>query len=260
LRVQPAIASFTSVVRVAPGVFAPGHLGGLTQVIPFELVDAVLASTGRVQARVRMLPSRVGVYLLLAMGLFAEGSVLAAWGSLVAGLKGLPGLVVATPTETALRGVRRRVGVAPLKALFEVLAGPLAQPGTPGVSYRGWRTVAFDGCSSLTAPDSAGHRGWLRKTTGSPGPAGYPSVRLMALVETGTRGILGAVFGSTAIGERAYARRLCHLLGPGMLLLADQGFDGEDMLAALAGTRAQVLLRWQTGRRACQMVCVWSCS
>ncbi|MEV0401064.1 transposase domain-containing protein [Actinoallomurus sp. NPDC050550] len=39
-------------VRVAAGVFAPGHLGELTQVVPFELVDAVLAETGRVQHRV----------------------------------------------------------------------------------------------------------------------------------------------------------------------------------------------------------------
>ena len=38
-------------------------------------------------------------------------------------------------------------------APFEVLAGPLAQPSTPGVRYRRWRTVAFDGCASLKVPD-----------------------------------------------------------------------------------------------------------
>lgn len=57
-------------VRVAGGRFTPGHLGELTQQVPFEIVDEVLASTGRVQARVRDLPSRVVVYLLLAAGLF----------------------------------------------------------------------------------------------------------------------------------------------------------------------------------------------
>jgi hypothetical protein len=31
-----------------------------------------------------------------------------------------------------------------LKALFEVVAGPLAQPRTPGVRFAGLRTVAFD--------------------------------------------------------------------------------------------------------------------
>ncbi|MGW4424759.1 transposase domain-containing protein, partial [Streptosporangium sp. NPDC004631] len=60
------------VVRVAAGVFAPGHLGELTQVVPFELVDAVLTETGRVQHRLREPPSRVGVYFLPAMCLFPE--------------------------------------------------------------------------------------------------------------------------------------------------------------------------------------------
>ncbi len=49
-------------VGVAEGAFAPGHLGELTRIIPFEMVDEALAQTGRVQARVRDLPSRVVVY------------------------------------------------------------------------------------------------------------------------------------------------------------------------------------------------------
>jgi hypothetical protein len=57
---------------VAGGRFAPGHLGELTTVVPFELVDAVLAETRAVQRRLRDLPSRVGVYFLLAMCLFPE--------------------------------------------------------------------------------------------------------------------------------------------------------------------------------------------
>ncbi|WP_392749428.1 transposase domain-containing protein [Streptomyces sp. LN590] len=53
-------------VVVAAGAFAPGHLGELTRLVPFEMVDEALTQTGRVQARVRDLPSRVVVYLLLA--------------------------------------------------------------------------------------------------------------------------------------------------------------------------------------------------
>jgi len=51
------------VVTVARGVFAPGHLGELTRIVPFDMVDTVLAETGGMQQRVRMLPSRVGVYV-----------------------------------------------------------------------------------------------------------------------------------------------------------------------------------------------------
>ena len=62
----------TRVVTVAAGRFAPGHLGELTQQVPFEMVDAALAETCRLQRRVRDLPARVVVYLLLAGCLFAE--------------------------------------------------------------------------------------------------------------------------------------------------------------------------------------------
>ena len=43
----------TRTIRTAPGVFAPGHLGELTQVIDFALVDAVLAETRTQQRRLR---------------------------------------------------------------------------------------------------------------------------------------------------------------------------------------------------------------
>jgi len=54
----------TRKITVAAGVFAPGHLGELTQVVPFEMVDESLAVTGAVQRWVRLLPARVVVYLL----------------------------------------------------------------------------------------------------------------------------------------------------------------------------------------------------
>jgi Insertion element 4 transposase N-terminal len=48
----------------------PGHLGELTQYLPFELVDDVLEQTRTVRRRLRDLPSRMGVYFLLALAMF----------------------------------------------------------------------------------------------------------------------------------------------------------------------------------------------
>jgi Insertion element 4 transposase N-terminal/Transposase DDE domain len=238
--------TFVREVTVAAGAYAPGHLGELTQVVPFELADAVLAETCRVQRRLRDLPSRAGVYFVLALGLFEGVGARLVWGKLTAGLKGLP---VASPSEKALRDLRRRIGAEPLKALFGVLAVPLAQPGTPGARYRRWRTVAFDGCASLKVPDTGRNRGWLSKIGYRLGVAGYPALMLMTLAETGTRGLLGAVFGPSACGERAYAMRLVPLLDPGMLLLTDRGFDGDELLKAVIATGAQVLARCKSTRR-----------
>ncbi|MEU2159453.1 transposase [Streptomyces sp. NPDC019396] len=136
-----------------------------------------------------------------------------------------------------------------MKALFEIVAGPLAQPRTPGVRYRRWRTVAFDGCSSITVPDAERNRGRFGRPRNRYGWTGYPLLRLMALVETGSRGLLGAVFGPRSYGENHYAQRLLHLLGPDMLVLADRGFDDGKFLAKVAGTGAQFLVRLTSNRR-----------
>jgi hypothetical protein len=124
-------------------------------------------------------------------------------------------MAVPCPSEKALRDLRWRLGPAPLKALFEVVAGPLAQPGTPGVRFGGLRTVAFDGCNSVKVPDTGRNRCWLGRIRYRMGFAGYPTLRLMALAETGTRGLLGAALGSAADRDEAtVARRLLPLLSP----------------------------------------------
>lgn len=105
--------------------------------------------------------------------------------------------------------------MAPVRALFELLTGPLAQPTTPGAQFRLYRTVSFDGCGSQRVPDSARNRAWLGRTSHH----GDPTMELMTLVETGTRALIGAVFGPTAEGETGYASRLLHLLRPDMLIL-----------------------------------------
>src|SRR3954462_10935493 len=86
LRVESDTCRIVHEVTVAAGRFAPGHLGALTQILPFELVDAALVGTRRVQRRVRDLPSRVVVYLLLAAALFEDCGYRQVWARMVAGL------------------------------------------------------------------------------------------------------------------------------------------------------------------------------
>jgi hypothetical protein len=216
-------------------------LGGLTPFLPFELVDAVLEETRAVQRRLRDLPSRVGVYFLVAMCLFPEVGYRLVWDKMAAGLGGL----LPAPSAKGLRDLRRRVGCAPMKALFEVVSGALAQPRTPGVRFGPYRTVSFDGCGSIKTPDSERNRGWLGRCP----HGGYPQIELMTLVETGTRSVIGAVFGPTREGETAYATRLLKRLGPDMLVLWDRGFDSNDFLAAVHATGAQVVGRISRRRR-----------
>ncbi|MFF3159804.1 transposase domain-containing protein [Streptomyces sp. NPDC057910] len=77
-------------VALSQGPFAPGHLGEPTRIVDFDLVDAVLEETGKTQKRVRLLPSRVVVYFVLALALFERVGYRGVWSKLVAGLDGLP--------------------------------------------------------------------------------------------------------------------------------------------------------------------------
>ena len=48
-------------------------MGVLTRVFPPELVDAVIAASGRTERRNRALPARVMAYFSIGMALYSEG-------------------------------------------------------------------------------------------------------------------------------------------------------------------------------------------
>ncbi|NEB06686.1 hypothetical protein G3I78_47870, partial [Streptomyces sp. SID13726] len=109
---------------------------------------------------------------------------------------------------------RRRIGAAPLRRLFEILAGPVAHLGQAGSFYRGLRTVAVDG-TLLHVPDEEALTWRYAKRAGESVEFGYPPLRLVILIECGTRALLG-------------------VLDRTMLLLADAGFDGAELVRAVS--------------------------
>jgi hypothetical protein len=234
----------TRKITVAAGVFAPGHLGELTQIVPFEMVDQALAATGTTQCRVRQLPARVTVYLLLAGCLFAEVGYRQVWHKLTAGLDGLS---VANPSGGALWQARVRLGVAPLRWLFDLLRGP-AMTAAAGVRWCGLLVCAIDG-TIMSVPDGARNLSVYGKQAGNHGGSGYPLLRMVALVACGTRTIIDAVFGPTSTGEAGYTRRLCRSLRAGMIVLLDRGFDDATLIGQLAATEAHLLVRLKGNRR-----------
>jgi Insertion element 4 transposase N-terminal/Transposase DDE domain len=232
----------TRQVTVAAGVFAPGHLGELTQIVPFEMVDEALAATDTVRRRTRVLPARVVVYLLLAGCLFAEIGYRQVWHKLTAGLDGL---AVANLSENALWQGRTRLGVAPLRWLFDLLRGPAA---TVAVYWCGLLVCAIDG-TTMDIADSARNLVAYTKHRCNHGGSGYPLMRLVALVACGTRTVIDAVFGPTSTGEAGYTRRLARSLHTGMIVLLDRGFDDAGLIGHLAGTGAHLLLRVKSNRK-----------
>lgn len=244
---QCGTTTLTHTVTTACGLFAPGHLGALTRFVPFELVDDLLDRPGR-RERIRLVPSRVAVYFVLALALFPECSYGRVWDTLVGAVREA-GRRVAAVTESGLADLRRRLGPEPLKEVFEVVAGPLGRPRVPGVFYRGMRTAAFDGCKSTRVPESADNVAWLGLHKLRAGTvAAYPLLAVMALVETGTRALLGAVIGPVR-GEVNAALELVHHLSKDMLVLADRGFDANAFIRAVHHAQAALLLRVCASRK-----------
>jgi hypothetical protein len=210
------------------------------------MVDAVLAECGATQRRLRKLPARVVVYLLLAAALFEECGYPAVWARLTAALGPLrlPGI-----TATGLWHARARLGVRPLRALFDLLAGPAAAIRTAGARWAGLLVVAIDG-TCLDVPDGPATRARLGKGSNQYTVAsGYPQILLVALVASGTRAVIDAVFGPRSRGEIAHGQRLARSLRPGMIVLLDRGFASNAFLRTVAGTGAALLARLPASRK-----------
>jgi hypothetical protein len=107
---------------------------------------------------------------------------------------------------------------------------------------------AIDG-TVLTLPDTPAMRSRFTKQAGNHGGTGYPQLRVLALVACGTRTLIDAVFGPTTTGETTYAPTLLRSLREGMIVLADRNFGAKDLLADIAATGAQVLVRLKSGRK-----------
>ncbi|MGW6412827.1 transposase domain-containing protein [Streptomyces vinaceus] len=136
-------------VPSAHDVHAPGHLDELTQVIDPQLVDAILDETGSRERRVRLLPSRVVVQFVLALAFFEHSSYTAVLGQAP---REAARVGARRPGASSLSRARRRLGSAPLRRLFEVLAGPVATRAQTSSFYRGLRVVAVAG-TTFSLPD-----------------------------------------------------------------------------------------------------------
>ena len=221
-------------------------IGVLTKTFPPELIDEVLAATGRSEQRKRLLPARVVVYFVLAMCLFSREGYEEVTRLLTQGLAWARRWRGhwQVPTTGALSQARARLGPDPLRALFCRVAAPVATKATVGAWYRDWRLVAVDGTTFdlPDTPSNVDHFGRPGNSRGD-GKSAYPQARVAVLAECGTHAIFAAAAGPLTTHETKLARELLPSLGPGMLLLADRAFLGFDLWRAATDTGADLLWR-----------------
>jgi hypothetical protein len=225
-------------------------VGLLTLVFPPELVDEVIAETGRTELRNRSLPARVMAYFAIGMGLYSDGSYEDVLAQLTDGLAWSSGWEqeFRLPSKSAIFQARRRLGAGAMAALFARVAAPLGGAGTPGVWLAGRRMVAVDG-TCLDVADTAVNAAFFGRPGVNKGEqAAFPQARLVGLAECGTHAVFAAEIGAYTDSEATLTRRLLPALGPGMLLLADRGFFSYALWRQASGTRADLLWRVRTDR------------
>ena len=224
-------------------------LGVLTTTVPAELIDAVLAATGRQSQRYRQLPARLVVYYVMALALYAQVSYSEVLRCLVEGVRWLRlrGTDLALADKSAITRARLRLGVAPLKELFARVARPLAEPGMPGAWYRGCRLVALDG-TTIDLPDAPELVARFGRPGASRGMSAFPQLRLLTLTETGTHAIFACAVDRYEVSEVGLAPELLQQLRPGMLCLADRAFVGFALWRTATTTGADLLWRVRTNQ------------
>src|SRR3954453_15655001 len=212
------------------------YVRGLFQLIPESRLAVILSRTRRSSERRRCLPADSVIWLVIAMSLYAADSLPKVWRRLH------PTRDLPEPTDSAFSQARRRLGVAPLRHLFEQTARPMATHQTVGAFYRGWRRMGIDG-TVLDLPDTPETARPFGRPTTSRAEGAFPQVRLLALCELGTHAICGLAIKPLCHGESSMVGSLLDHLGPGMLLIWDRGFFSYELIRSVCERGAHLLAR-----------------
>lgn len=222
----------------------------LARVVPAEQVHAVLNQYGCNTQRVRSFPAVAGVYYCMALSLYPEAAYEQVFGVVAQGLAWAAGSAEPAPVaKSSISALRSRIGAAPLGELLQRCCVPLADAKAhPQAFYAGLRLVAIDG-SNFELPDEADnvkHFGYPGSRTGH---AGYPQAQCAVLVECATHAIFAANLGPYRASEWEICQPLLKRLEPGMLCLADRGFNGYEHWRQAQATGAQLLWRCVANRQ-----------
>jgi len=211
----------------------------LEQVIGPDGVQQALEDTACFDRRACVLTREVTFWVVLAMGIWTELPIRQVFK---AARRLRPG--EATPHRSSLCVARQRLGLAPVRRLFQRTVRCLATPATPGAFYQSWRLMALD-ATVLSVPDSqANAAAFGYPEGGHRGPGARPQIRKLSLVEVGTHAEVALlVKGIKHSGERSMARALLRCLCPAMLLLWDRGFLSYSLWKQTLTTGCQLLAR-----------------
>jgi len=163
-----------------------------------------------------------------------------------------PSAKIRVAGKSGISQARTRLGWEPLRQLHDELVKPIAVRATKGAWYRPWRLVSLDG-STLDVADEKVNEEAFGRPGASRGSAASPQIRLVSLVENGTRVLFGSQMGTYGTSEITLAKGVLPSLRKDMLCLADRPFFGFELWSQARATGADLLWRIKKNLRlACE--------
>jgi hypothetical protein len=210
----------------------------LEKVITPGLVRQVLLATKRINQRTCTLTHEVMLWVVLAMGILTDLPIRQVFKHARRLRMGEE-----SPHRSSLCVARQRLGVAPLRRLFQEVVHPLAKPDTPGAFYRGLRLMGIDGTLENVPDSPANAKTFGRPTSGTRGEGAFPQVRKLSLVELGTHVEVAFQIKPCTVSEQAMLSGLLRHVTPHMLLIWDRNFFSYDLWKTLNSRGIKVLAR-----------------
>jgi hypothetical protein len=181
-------------------------------------IEEALIATGTASIRRRKFPAEQAVWLVLGMALFRDRAIDDVVDHLGLTLPGTGALA-----KSAIPVARRKLGPAPIKHLFQRVAGAWANAEKAG-DYRGLTLLGIDGTCMRVQDSDANFEHFGKPTCRDGEGGGYPQLRLAALLNLGTRMVTDMEFGAFETAEIALAEPLIARLPDHSLTLVDRGF------------------------------------
>jgi len=224
-------------------------LGVIAKFFPIEKIHDVLELTNRASVRERDLPAHVVVYYVIALALYMRSSYREVLRCLLEGVQWLldPAAKVKVAGKSGISQARSRLGVEPVKQLYDAVVTPIAEKRTKGAWFRQWRLVSLDG-STLDVADTVENDEAFGRPGASRGSSAFPKIRFVALLENGTHVLWAAHMDQYATDELTLAERVIPSLRQGMLCMADRFFPSYKLWRMAAKTGADLL--WRTRQNA----------
>lgn len=193
-----------------------------------KYVENALAETGTASIRRRKIPAQLVVWLVVGMALFRDRCI----QEIVSHL----GLVLPNQREpersgrkvapSAIPQARYRLGAEPMKQIFKETGKNWARPAAEQMRWRGLSLYGVDG-TTLRIADTGENRQQFGAPSSRRAQAGYPQVRLVALMALRSHLIATAAFGpyrGKQTGELSLARQLWADLQDNCLCILDKLF------------------------------------